>query len=81
MKLERLDQPAYSPDLSPCDFWFFGRAKTAIQDQSFEDPEELIEALTNLFDGITFEELQSVFHNWIRRLRRVIENRGEYFRE
>jgi histone-lysine N-methyltransferase SETMAR len=81
MNLQRLDHPAYSPDLNPCDFWFFGRAKTAIQNQSFQDPDELIEALTNLFDSITFEELQIVFHNWIRRLRWVIENKGEYFHE
>jgi hypothetical protein len=81
MKLQRLGHPACSPDLSPCDFWSFGRAKTAIQNKSFQDPDELIEARTNVFDGITFEALQSVFHNWIRRLRSVIEKRGEYFHE
>jgi histone-lysine N-methyltransferase SETMAR len=81
MKLQRLDHPAYSPDLSPCDFWFFGRAKTAMQNHSVQNPDKLIEALTNLFDSITCEELQSVFHNWIRRLRSVIENRSEYFHE
>jgi hypothetical protein len=81
MKLQRLDHPAYSPDLSPCDFWFFRRAKTAIQNKSFQGPDELIEALTKLFDSITFEELQRVFHNWIRRLRWVIKKRGEYFHE
>jgi hypothetical protein len=80
-KLQRLDHPAYSPHLSPFDFRFFGRAKTAIQTKSFKDPDELIEALTNLFDSITFEELQSVFHNWIRRMRWVIQKRGEYFHE
>jgi hypothetical protein len=50
-------------------------------DKSFQDPDELIEALTNLFDSMTFEETQSVFHNWTRRLRWVIEKREEYFHE
>jgi hypothetical protein len=81
MKLQKLDHRAYSPDLSRCDFWFFGRSKTAIQNQCFQDSDELIEALTYLFGSVTFEEPQSVFHNWIWRLRWVIENRGEYFDE
>jgi histone-lysine N-methyltransferase SETMAR len=81
LKLTRLTHPPYSPDLSPCDFWFFGRAKTAFRDQSFADADELLEALTNLFDSITFEELQSVFKNWIKRLEWVIAHGGEYFPE
>jgi hypothetical protein len=63
MKPTRLPRPPYSPDLSLCDFWFFGRAKTALQNQSFVDAAELLEALTNLFDSVTFEELQSVFQH------------------
>jgi hypothetical protein len=33
LKMTRLPQPAYSPDLSLCDFWFFGFVKQAIQDE------------------------------------------------
>jgi hypothetical protein len=33
LKMTRLPQPAYGPDLSPCNFWFFGFAKQAIQDE------------------------------------------------
>jgi hypothetical protein len=29
LKMTQLPQPAYSPDLSPCDFWFFGFAEQA----------------------------------------------------
>jgi hypothetical protein len=35
LKMTRLPQLAYSPDLSLCDFWFFGFAKQAIQDEVF----------------------------------------------
>jgi hypothetical protein len=29
----------------------------------------MVGALTDLFDSVTFEELQSVFQNWIERLK------------
>jgi hypothetical protein len=38
LKLTRLPQPAYSRDLSPCDFWFFGFAKQVIQDEVLTMP-------------------------------------------
>jgi histone-lysine N-methyltransferase SETMAR len=72
MKIERLAHPPYSPDLSPCHFSFFGPAKTALQNRTFW-------ALIDLFDSVTFEELQSVFQNWIERLKWVIRHTGEYF--
>ena len=68
MKIERLAHSPYSPDLSSFDVWFSGRAKTALQDRRFADPDAVVEALTDLFDSVTFEELQSVFQNWIERL-------------
>jgi histone-lysine N-methyltransferase SETMAR len=81
LKLTRLPHPPYSPDLSPCDFWFFGRAKTAFQNQRFEDSNAILAALTDLWESITFEELQRVFSNWIRRLEWVIKNNGEDYTE
>jgi histone-lysine N-methyltransferase SETMAR len=46
MKIERLAHPPYSPELSPSDFWFFGRAKMALQNRRFADADAVIEALT-----------------------------------
>jgi histone-lysine N-methyltransferase SETMAR len=37
IKIKRLAHPPYSPDLSPCDFWFFGWAKTALQNRRCTD--------------------------------------------
>jgi hypothetical protein len=79
MKIERLTHPLDSPDLSPCDFWFFGWAKTALQNQRFADADAVIEALTDLFDSLTFEELQSVFENCSERLEWIIRQNGKYF--
>jgi hypothetical protein len=68
MKIERLDHPSYSPDLELCDLWFFGWDTTALRNQAFPDADTVVEALTDLFDGVTFEELQTVVQNWIERL-------------
>jgi histone-lysine N-methyltransferase SETMAR len=75
MTIERLVHPPYSPDLSPCDFWVCGRAKIALQNRRFTDANAVIEALTDLFDSVTFEELQKE----IERLEWVIRHNGEYF--
>jgi hypothetical protein len=68
MKIERLIQSPYSPELSPCNFCFLGRAKDALLNQRFADADAVIEAFTNLFGSVTFEELQSLFRNSIERL-------------
>jgi hypothetical protein len=56
MKLQRLVNP-YSPHLSPCHFGFFGWTKGAMQHRCFVDADQLLEAPTNRFDTVTFEEL------------------------
>jgi hypothetical protein len=61
MKIERLADPAYSPELSQSDFCFFGSVKTAFQNRRFADA--VVEALGALFDRVTFEELWSGFQN------------------
>jgi hypothetical protein len=50
-------QPAESPDLSPCDLWFFVFAKQAIQDEVFDNADQLMQRLHSIFDQITFEDL------------------------
>jgi hypothetical protein len=79
MKIERLAYPPSVPDLSPYDFWFFGWANTALQNQRFTDADAVIEARTDQFDSVTFEELQNVLQNWIERLEWVIRHNGENF--
>jgi hypothetical protein len=46
MKIERLIDRLYSPDLRPCDFWSFGRAKIALRDRRFADMDAVLGALT-----------------------------------
>jgi hypothetical protein len=58
LKMTRFPQLAYSPDLSPCDFWFLGLAKQAIQDEVFNNADQFMQRLHSIFDQVTFQDLQ-----------------------
>jgi histone-lysine N-methyltransferase SETMAR len=75
----RVPHPAYSPDLSPSDFWFFGYAKEQMKDQVVEDEDDLEDKLTEVWEHVTEDVLQSVFYEWIARLEWVIAHGGEYY--
>jgi hypothetical protein len=54
----------------------FRWVKTALQNRRFADADVTVRALTELFDSVTFEELQSVFQNEFERLEWVIRHNG-----
>jgi allantoicase len=74
-------QPDYRLDLSPCDFWSFGSAKQAIQDEVFDNADQLMQRLHSIFDQVTFEDLQRVFLNWMERVSWVVEHDSAYLQE
>jgi hypothetical protein len=79
MKIKRLSHPFYSPDLGPCDFQFFGQAKTLLRNRRFADADMVVDGLINLWDNVTFEEFESMFQNWIEKLEWAIEDNRECF--
>jgi hypothetical protein len=60
--------------LSLCDFWFFGYAK----EQLITDRSDLEDKLTDIWEHISRNVLQSVFFKWIERLECVIEHERDY---
>jgi histone-lysine N-methyltransferase SETMAR len=48
----RVPHPPYSPDLAPSDFWLFGYLKTSLVGQTFDEPEQLLEAITEFLNEI-----------------------------
>jgi hypothetical protein len=80
-KIERAFNPAYSPDISPCDFWLFGFLKKKLKEQELSTSDEILEAITTIWNDVTFEELQSGFSIWIQRVTWVIEHGGEHYNE
>jgi hypothetical protein len=63
--IARLPHPPYSPDLSPCDFWLFGMLKGIQEDRELHSHDEIEEAITMAWNDLTFDEIQSVFRNWM----------------
>jgi hypothetical protein len=77
-KFKRLPYPAYSLDLSPCDFRLFGILKGNMKDRAFQTIEKIIDAVTLIWNGVTFEQLQSVFLNWMEHFESAPSNGETY---
>ncbi len=76
----RLPQPAYSPDLAPCDFWLFHRLKKNLCGVRFTSLAELKEAVTAELSLITALEFRhSIMVSWPKRWRRCLQEQGNYF--
>jgi hypothetical protein len=59
----------------------FGYFKGKLKDRCLQGPEEILTAFQEVWDNITFEEIQMVFKSWRGRLRWVIEHDEEHFRK
>jgi transposase len=77
--LARAPHPPYSPDLSPCDFWLFGILKQKMKERVFQSDAQILTAITESWNELTFEDIQRVFQNWMERLIWMIANSGEYY--
>jgi hypothetical protein len=52
-----------------------------MKDGEFYSQEELEEANTLAWNHLTFEDVQSIFYDWMQPLAWVIEHGGEYILE
>jgi hypothetical protein len=75
----RFNGPRYSPDLSLHDFYSFKLLKNKLKDHELSMAEQIIEAITAVWDSVTFDELQSLFAEWIQRLTCFIDERNEHY--
>jgi hypothetical protein len=57
----RVPRPAYSPDLAPLDFWLFCHVKTSLVGQTFDEPEQLLKAITKFLNEIQLPKVVAVF--------------------
>jgi histone-lysine N-methyltransferase SETMAR len=79
--ISRMPHPPYSLDISPCDFWLFGMLKQVLRDREFSLSDEIEDAIAQAWNDLTFDDVQSVFQNWIRRVVWVAENDRQYINE
>jgi transposase len=77
--IARASHPLYSPDLSPCGFWLFGILKQKMKERIFQIVEQILAAITESWNELTFEDIQRIFHNWMERLIWVITITGQYY--
>jgi hypothetical protein len=79
-KTRQISAPAYSPDRSASDFFLFGMLKEGMSGTTYNSPDELISAISELIASLPQDQLVSVYKNWMKRFNRVIRHRREYYR-
>jgi hypothetical protein len=76
--MKPVPHPPYSPDLAALDFYLFGYVKRCLAGLSFEDADQLLEAVEGVLECIEKVTLQVVFLESMDRLRKYIATNGEY---
>jgi hypothetical protein len=77
----RMNHPAYSPDLAPCDFVLIGVMKENFSGMRFARADELFQRVEDLLGGLSDDTIRTVVEEWIRRLELCCERGGEYVEE
>ena len=78
-KVKVLNQPPHSPDLSPCDcFFLFPRLKKMLSGNKYTSISSLGSAIYQCLQQIPKDYL-SAFRDLVKRLRKCVSVKGEYF--
>ena len=77
--IQTLPHPPYSPDLAPCDFWLNPVIKGALRGRKFESRHAVGSAVFQCMNSIPKEDYKNAYQNWIKRLKKCVEVKGEYF--
>ena len=72
-----MEQPPYSPDLAPCDFFRFPKLKGVIKGTQFPDVEAIKRAVTEL-RRIPEEAFRGCIEAW-KRMDKCVRLEGNYF--
>ena len=71
--VEQYQNPAYSPDLSPYDFFLFPKLKKQFRGTWFNDDNEMVTALEQAIDSLTKEDFKNCFEDWFIRMHKCID--------
>ena len=72
-----IEQPPYSPDLAPSDFWLFDYIKQRLDEHT--SAESLVRQITKIVRDTPIKEFQRTFEKWIERMELCIKFKGDYF--
>ncbi|KAA6358552.1 MAG: putative Mariner Mos1 transposase [Streblomastix strix] len=70
----KVRHPAYSPDISPCYFFFFGILKSELKGKKFTNDAEAEAEVIRILMEIHPTEIQRAFRSWIRRCDYIIKH-------
>ena len=74
----QLQQPPYSPDLAPCDFFQFPRLKKVLKGHRFEATEDTKRKSTKTLLDIPKEGFAKCFQQWPKRWAKCVAAKGNY---
>ena len=75
MGIKTVPQLPYSPDLALCNFCLFSK----LRDCRYETVEEMKEAVTEVIDTLTQEDLHGALPKLLERYNQCIAAGGDYF--
>lgn len=78
-QIAQVQQPPYSPDLAPCDFFLFPKVKKVMKGRRFDDVDDIKTNTTKELQAIPKEDFQKCYLQWQERWRKCIHSQGEYF--
>ncbi|UYV67275.1 hypothetical protein LAZ67_5000104 [Cordylochernes scorpioides] len=76
---EVLEHPAYSPDLSPSDYFLFGQLKKELKGKRFDSDEDVQKVVQEYFHTLPKSAYKEGIYKLPERWRRCIESQGVYF--
>ena len=74
-----LEQPPYSPNLAPCDFYLFPEIKSVFKGTHFVSAESVKAKTAEVIKNLTEHELRNCFEHWQHRLQLCVNSEGNYF--
>ena len=77
--IEQYENAAYSPDLSPCDFFLFSKLKKEFRSIRFNDDNEMLTYFEQAIDSLTKEDFKNFFKDWFIQMHKCIDAEGQYF--
>ena len=73
-----MEQPPYSSDLAPCDFFLSPKIKSALKGTRFESVDAVKAKLTQLLNSLTQDDLQHCYQQWKIRMQWCRDPGGDY---
>ncbi|KAL7726506.1 hypothetical protein ACLKA6_001128 [Drosophila palustris] len=74
-----IEQPPYSPDMAPCDFFLFPKLKLPLRGTRFESIEDIKTNSQRELKAIPEYSFKKCFDDWIVRWKKCIASEGAYF--